>query len=718
MAPRPFRALARWWRSPAVRFRTLLGLGAVAVFGVGLLVGAWFNVCGPVGACPSIAGLESYDPDQASRVYAADGRLVTDLGLERRTVVPLAQMSPAVIAAFLTTEDRRFYRHSGIDFIRVFGSLRPLLRGQRPHGFSTVTMQLAGNLWPEQINRRQRRGLAGVTRKLREARIAMEIERAYSKDKILELYLNQIDLGNRAFGVEAAAQRYFGKSARQLNVAEAALLAGLPKAPTRYNPRRNPDLAVQRRNLIIGLLRDAGKLAPESAEAWRAYPLALSSRSDYTGVADYYVEHVRQQLEARFGMELYRAGYRVYTHLDLDMQQAAERALAAQLERIEDGSTYGRFRHRTFREHLDARAEAEAPPDDSSPFSPYLQGAAVIIEARTGHVRAVVGGRDFGDSKWNRVTQALRQAGSTFKPFVYAAAIRTGIPLSRVYDDAPITVEIPDQEDWQPRNYDLKFRGPMSMREALYDSRNTIAVTVGLEVGVDAVVSEAANMGITTHIPRVPSIFIGSAEVTPLELTSAFGTFANMGVRVQPSAILRVEDRHGNIVWQPEVRATRVMDQEHAWLVLDALRDVVRRGTAAGAVAGRGFTLPAGGKTGTTNDGMDVWYVGFTPDLVAGVWIGFDRKQTIMANAQGGRLAAPAWTDMMKEVYERRAAPAAWPMPPGLIALEIDGPSGYLAGPLCPREAVRVEFFYPGTEPTERCPGPRRADPAGSPGTP
>lgn len=712
MALRPFRALVRWWRSPAIRFRLLLAIGAVTLYGVGLLVGAWLNVCGPVGACPSIASLESYDPDQASKIYAADGRLVTDLGLERRTVVPLRQMSPAVIAAFLTTEDRRFYRHRGIDFVRIFGALRAIVFQRRLQGFSTITMQLAGNLWPEQINRRERRGFAGLTRKLREARMAMEIERNYSKDKILELYLNQIDLGNRAYGVEAAAQRYFGKSARQLNVAEAALLAGLPKAPSRYNPRRNPHLAVQRRNLIIGLLRDAGKLTAESAEAWRAYPLALSSRSDYTGVGDYYVEHVRQQLEARFGMELYRAGYRVYTHLDLDIQQAAERALAAQLERIEDGTSYGRFRHQTYRQYLEARNEPGAEPDDS-PFSPYLQGAVVVIEPRTGYVRAVVGGRDFGDSKWNRVTQALRQAGSTFKPFVYAAAIRAGIPLSRIYDDAPISVEVPDQPDWQPKNYDLKFRGPMSMREALYDSRNTIAVAVGLEVGVDAVVSEAASMGISTHLPRVPSIFIGSAEVTPLELTAAFGTFANLGLRVQPNAILRVEDREGNIVWQPEIRSTRVADPQHAWLLLDALRDVVRRGTAAGSVQGRGFTLPAGGKTGTTNDGMDVWYVGFTPDLVAGVWIGFDKKTTIMANAQGGRLAAPAWTDMMKEIYERRTAPAPWPMPEGLIALEVDGATGYLAGPAC-AGPVRLEFFYPGTEPTERCPGHRRAGAVGA----
>jgi len=698
-----FRRMFRWWHSPRIRYRVLLSVSAVAVFVVALVVGAWLNVCGPVGSCPSIASLESYDPQQASKMYAADGRLVTDFGLQRRTAVPLKQISPALIAAFLSTEDRRFYQHGGIDWIRFFGSVRSILLGRRLQGFSTITMQLAGNLWPNQIDRTKRTGFQGITRKLREARMAIEIERNYSKDKILELYLNQIELGNGAFGVEAAALRYFGKSARQLNVAEAAMLAALPKAPTRYNPRRNPDLAVQRRNLVINLLRDDRKLSRESAEAWKSYPLALSSRSDYSSVAEYYVEHVRQLLEARFGSELYRAGLRVYTPLDLDMQLVAERAVDAQLTAIEDGKVNGKFPHRTYRQYLETRG-LNGNEDEQGPFSPYLQGSMVSIETKTGYVRALVGGRDFVDSKFNRATQASRQAGSTFKPFVYAAAIRAGLRWSDIYDDAPIEIPIADQPLWAPKNYDNQFKGRMSMRKALYESRNTIAVRVGLEVGVNEVASEANNMGIGTRIPRVPAMFIGAAEVTPLEITAAFGTFANLGVRVTPTAILRVEDKNGNIVWQPEIKSTRVMDPEHAWLVLDGLRDVVRRGTAAGAVVGRGFTIPAGGKTGTTNDGMDVWFIGFTPDLVTGVWMGFDKKQVIMANAQGGRLAAPAWTAMMREVYERRRPPVGWPMPPGILALDIDRSTGYLPTSNCPAAEIGPEYFFSGTEPTERCP--------------
>ncbi len=704
MALRLSKNISRWWHSPTIRYRFLLAGGAMFMFGTFLAVGAWFNVCAPVGSCPSIASLESYDPDQASKVYAADGRLVTDFGQTRRTVVQLKQISPAVIAAVLATEDRRFYQHGGIDWYRVLGSFKALFSGQRLQGFSTITMQLARNLWPEKLPANLRSGFGGLTRKLREARMALEIERNYKKDKILELYLNQINLGNGAYGVETAAGRYFGKPARQLNVAEGAMLAAIPKAPTRYNPRRNPDYAVQRRNLIINLLRDQGKLSPESAEAWKSYPLALSSRSDFNGVGDYFVEYVRQLLQARFGLELYRSGLRVYTTIDLDTQLAAERALEAQLLKIEeDPKAYGKFPHQTYRQYLEKR-DPNATEDDQGPYSPYLQGAIATIEVKTGKVRALVGGRDFADSKYNRVSQASRQAGSTFKPFVYSAAIKAGYRLSDIYDDALIDVPLSNQPPWSPKNYDNKFRGPMSMREGLYDSRNTIAVRVGLDVGVDAVVKEAAAAGIASRIPRVPSIFIGAAEVTLLEITSAFGTFANLGLRVPPIAIERVEDPDGNIIWQPESRQTRTMDPMNAWLVLDGLRDVMRRGTASGVMRRAGIDLPAGGKTGTTNDGMDVWFIGFTPDLVTGVWMGFDRKQPIMRDAQGGRLAAPAWAAMMKDIYERRKVPFGWPMPAGLISHDIDRSTGYLPNATCPKDKVGPEFFFPGTEPTERCP--------------
>ncbi len=692
-------APTRWWRRAGVRRAALLAFLSVTVFGLALAFGAWSRACAG-NRCPSIAGLEGYDPDQASKVYAADGRLITDLGTERRTVITLDEMSPAIIAAFLVTEDKRFYDHAGIDWIRCIGAMKSnILTRRRSQGCSSITMQLAGNLFPEDIDRQDR----SFGRKIREARVAQEIEDKYRKDKILELYLNQIHLGSRAFGVESASQRYFGKSAREVNVAEAAVLAALPKAPGRYDPRRRPALALQRRNLIIGLLERAGKLTAAEAERWRSYPLLLSSRADFSGVAEYFVEYVRQQLDARFGGQLYRDGLRVYTTLDLDIQQAAERALEAQLQDIESGRL-GSYKHQTYADFQESRAESG---DDADLVrTPYLQGLAVTIENQTGYIRALVGGRDFADSKFNRATQALRQPGSTFKPLVYSAAIRAGIPLSYVMMDEPIAVPMPGgQPDWQPQNYDLGFDGALTLRQALYKSVNIVAIKLGMEeVGEQAVISEAAKFGITTPIPPVPSIFIGSAEVYPINLIAAYTAFANLGSRAIPIAVTRVEDRQGNILLENKPRLEEVMSPAHAWLMTDGLRDVIRHGTGYGAIGSQGFAVPAGGKTGTTNDGFDVWFVGFTPDLVTGMWLGLDQPQKIMANAQGGRLVAPAWRQMMQEVYDRRTVPQAWTRPSGLTFLEIDRTTGRKATPFCPRQVHVVESFLPGTEPVEFCP--------------
>lgn len=693
--------LRQWWAGASHRRIILIAFAACAVFGLALLGGAWAFACAG-SRCPGIGGLDEHDPDQTSKVYAADGRLITELGLERRTVVPLGEMSPAVIAAFLATEDKRFYEHGGVDWVRVLGAVKAnVMAFGLEEGFSTITMQLAGNLWPEDINRRERT----IGRKLREAKVARAIERRYPKQKILELYLNQIDLGNRAFGVEAASQRYFGKSVRDLDVAEAAVLAALPKAPSYYNPRRYPQRAIRRRNVVLELLADAGYLTEADAERWKARPLTLSSRSDYTGVAEYFVEYVRQQLEARFGRDLYRSGYRIYTTIDLDMQQAAERALEAQLQAIEAGKDYGPFPHRSFRQYIDSLGE-DAQRTDETGRSPYLQGLAVVIDARTGAVLAMVGGRDFNDSKFNRAVQARRQAGSTFKPIVYSAALRAGVPFSHILVDEPISIEaVPGEPPWEPKNYDLEFKGPMNARRALYLSQNIPAIKLGMEIGEQSVISEAIRFGLTaTRIPPVPSIHIGAVDVSPLEMIAGYTAFATDGTRAQPYSVTRVEDRTGKILWEPNVRTELVMDPAQNWLIRDALRDVVRKGTAYRAVTGAGFTVPAGGKTGTTNDYKDVWFIGFTPDLVGGIWIGFDQPQRIMNNAQGGRLAAPAWTRMMKEIYERRTVHGGWARPEGLVFEEIDASTGYRAGPFCPGDVRQVEWFLPNTAPIEVCP--------------
>jgi penicillin-binding protein 1A len=689
--------LLRWWHTPNIRRGVLLSLLGAVVFATALVWGAWARACAG-NRCPSIEGLGTYDPDQASKVFAADGRLITDLGKERRTVVALKEMSPAIMAAFLATEDKRFFQHHGVDWVRFFGAVKAnILAGGVREGFSTITMQLAGNLFPEDINRQER----SLGRKLREARVAQQIEARYDKDKILELYLNQIDLGNRAFGVEAASQRYFGKSSRELNVAEAATLAAMPKAPSRYNPRRHPARALQRRNLILGLLADNGTITREEAERWRAYPLMLSTRDDYSGVAEYFVEYIRQQLDARFGPRLYTDGLRIYTTLDLEVQQSAERALESQLSAIEAG-TYGPYHHLTYAAYLERKAERDDETEHST--TPYLQGLAVTLEARTGRILAMVGGRDFEDSKFNRATQALRQPGSTFKPIVYTAAVRAGIPLTTIMVDEPITVQMPGaQPPWEPQNYDNGFDGPMPLRQALYKSVNIVAIKLGMEIGEEAVIAEATRFGlVASPIPAVPSIHLGSAVVKPLELIAAYTAFANQGERATPLGILRVEDRQGNILWQPKPRLEPVMDPPLAWIMNGALQDVVRRGTGTQAVTGLNF--PIGGKTGTTNDGNDVWFIGYTSELVTGFWFGLDVPERIKDKAQGGLLAAPAWRQMMTEVYERRSTPGGWAQPDGLVSVEIDRTTGFRASPYCP-SAVRVmDWFLPGTEPNEACP--------------
>ena len=705
---RPAGRLARWFAPERAR-RTVFFVLLVVGFALGLAYGSWTRVCAG-NQCPSIAVLDDYRPQQTSKVYAVDGRLVTELGLERRTLIRLDEMPAHLRQAYIAVEDKRFYLHHGIDFSRVLGAIRANILALRwEQGFSTITMQLARNVFPDRISREKK-----VSRKLKEGWVARELERTYSKDRILELYLNQIFLGSGAYGVETAAQRYFGKSARDVNVPEAALLAALAQLPERINPRRYPARAVRRRNLVIELMRQQGFLTAEDAEEAKAYPLNLSARQDYGDVAPYFVEWIRQTLQARFGRDLYERGLRVFTTLDLDIQQAAERALEAQIEAIENG-TYGRYPHRTFAQYL-ATANGGA---EGRTATPYLQGAMVAMDVETGAVRAMVGGRDFDDSKFNRATQALRQPGSTFKPFVYAAAIRAGHSPNEMLEDAPISLPQPDGTVWEPGNFEVNtFRGMTTLRTALALSINLVTIRLGLEVGAEAVANEARRYGFSTTIPAVPAMFIGSADVIPLEMVSAYTAFASLGVRASAIAILRVEDAQGTVLWRPLPRRERVMAPDQAFVLNDMLRDVVRVGTASGAVRRSGFTLPAGGKTGTTNDYTDVWFIGFTRELVAGFWMGLDRPETIKPGAQGGQLVAPAWGAFMREVYERRPSPGEWGRPSGVVSREIDAASGRLATPYCPARSRRWEVFSPGREPVDFCPlhpGPGGAAPSTTP---
>jgi len=681
--------LSRW--SPFARYPRATRVVAFATTfsvaaGLGGAYGLWSLIC-KGNRCPSIAVLESYQPKQTSKLYAADGRFVAELGLERRTLARIEDIPKVVKDAFVITEDKRFYSHRGIDWFRIPGSvLANIKAGYFAEGFSTITMQLARNIFPEHLSREK-----SLIRKIKEARVAREIERSYPKDKILELYLNQINLGSGAYGVETASQRYFGKRVHDLNLAEAATLAAMPKAPGRYNPRRFPDRAVQRRNTIIELMRRRGAVQDAEASLAKAYPLQLARRLESGDVAPYFVEWVRQQLEKKFGARLYDEGLKVYTSLDLDIQTAADRALEGQLRAIESGK-FGKWTHTTYEQYIARQSER----DDAAAAgeSPYIQGAVVVVEPRTGAVRAMVGGRDFDDSKFNRATQALRQPGSTFKPIVYATAVQSGRTPATIVEDVPISVPQVDGSLWTPQNYDMKFEGGMSMRRGLAQSRNLVAIRMGMELGEQAVIDAARRFGISTPIPPYPSIFIGSADVYPLELISSYGTFATLGTRSAPNAILRVENQQGEVIWEPRPQRAQVLSPGEAWLMVNMMKDVVLRGTAAGSVWGAGFRVPSGGKTGTTNDGADVWYVGYTADLVAGVWMGFDKPKKIMANAQGGRLAAPAFTQLMMEVYRRKPAPPDWPRPESVILAEACGSDG-----------KHEEYFLSGTQGDDGCGG-------------
>ena len=696
-----------WWQKPKVRRRVIAVAVLAGAYLLGLSYGAWTRVCAGE-HCPSISRLYPQGAGgkvqvQTSKMYAADGRLISELGAERRTVLPLTEIPLPVRQAFIATEDKRFYDHHGIDFWRILGAIKnDLVTMSFAQGFSTITMQLARNIFPEEISREKT-----LTRKLKEARVAVEIEGNFPKDTILQLYLNQINLGAGAHGVEAAAQIYFGKHAQQLNVAEAATLAALPKLPAFYNPRTHPERAVRRRNVVLGLMRDQRFLTSEEAELWQAYPLVLTGkRTNYGDVAPYFVEWLRVQLDARFGRDLYEGGLRIYTTLDLDMQEAAERAVQSQLDAIEAGVySNGKFPGRTtYREYLES---SKASGEDHGPFTPYLQGALVSLEANTGYIRAMIGGRDFDDSKYNRAWQAMRQPGSTFKPFVYSAAVRAGHPVTEMVDDSPLNPPVIqlDSTLWQPKDDDDTTLGLIPMREGLYLSRNLATIKLGMALGEQTVIGEARRYGITSALPPYPSIHIGARSVRPMEIIAAYTAFATLGTRAEPVGILRVEDRQGNILWQPAIRREPVMDPEHTWLMVSMMRDVIEHGTAYTAVWKAGFTLPAAGKTGTTDDYTDAWFIGYTSELVTGIWVGYDIPQRILEhNAGGGKIVAPAWTAFMRDVYDRRPRPPDWERPDSLITREVDWSNGYLATPFCPQEVRHWDWFYPGTEPTQACP--------------
>jgi penicillin-binding protein 1A len=659
----------------------LIVAAAGVVIAGGALAWLWPRCSGS--DCPSVEALRSYTPPQATQVFDRRGRLLASLASERRTVVPLNRIPPEVSGAFLAVEDKRFYRHHGVDWKRAAGALARDVRSLSwRQGFSTLTMQLARNVFPERLTRAKT-----LRRKLAEVVLAREIEQHFSKDQILEMYLNQIYLGNGLYGVEAAAQGYFGKPVGRLTTAEAAMLAALPKAPSYYDPRRNPERVQARRDLVLAQMAHAGVIdAAEAAEAQRK-PLGLAPPPEAGGAAPYFVAAVRRELLQRFGPEAERRGYRVYTTLDPDLQATGERELVKQVQAVESGRL-GRFRHPS--------CSGRAPANPGA----CLQGLFVAMDPATGDVLALVGGRDYRTSQFDRATQARRQAGSAFKPIVFAAAIAQGVPVTTALL-GPNAID--SLGDYRPADH-VSEAEDVNLRDALRLSSNRATVVLGNHVGVSRVIAEAKDLGITTPIRPYPSTFIGAAEVVPIELIASYSVFANGGALVRPRLIRRVVDTDGTEVYRAPTERRFVLAPAVAFITTSLMRDVVDRGTGSGVRQALPASVPAAGKTGTTDEGADVWFIGVTPDLVAGVWLGFDRPSAILADASGGGLAAPVWGRVVADHYRRHPAPAPWNAPPDLQVRQVDRRSGMLATPWCPPEDVVTEYFLSGTEPTDPCP--------------
>ena len=656
--PDPNDPPRRWLRR---RWPWFLGL-ALAIVGVGAL-DVWLATCGFMG-CPSSRQIRTFKSAEGGRIVDRNAKFMGRLAPVARVNVPLEDVPSHVREAFIATEDRRFYEHQGVDYR---GFVRAIVRnvaamGVR-EGFSTITMQATRNTFL--ANRYSGRSLR---RKLIELRLTRLVERELTKDQILELYLNAIYLGSGTYGVEAASRDIFGKSVKELNIAEGALLAGLPKAPSNYNPRANEKAARNRRNVVLGLMAEQGYISALTAGQAQKQRIRIAKEEWRPNAPDEMLslEVIRAFVDSVLPDVLKEGEVVVYTTIDSLAQRAADRAIS---------------RH-------------------AAAISRSVQGALVALDPRTGDIRAVVPGRRTDVQRgFNRAFRAKRQPGSAFKPFVYAAAIQNGIAPSAMVDDVPIEVDMAGRV-WRPANYDESYQGRVTLHKALMHSSNAATVRVSRAIGERNVVLAAQRQGIRSPLAPVPAIALGAVEVTPLELVAAYAAFANGGVRVTPRLVQRIEAPDGTVLWSSEVdTGEQVLDARDAYEVTTMLRGVVDHGTGRG-IRGAGITAPVAGKTGTTNNGADVWFVGYTPTLVAGIWFGYDDPRPISGNASGGRYAVPAWADFYRAGW-REPRNSAWLPPDNMVMRVVDPTTGLLATEWCPAQ-VR-EWYKPSDAPHEAC---------------
>ena len=591
----------------------------------------------------------SFQPKRVTKVYSADGRHLKNFLEENREILTYEEIPRSMQAALTSIEDQRFFSHWGIDIRRIFGSVLANVKSMSivGQGASTITQQLARNIFTEVGKKRSSKSFedirASYARKIREQITAVYIERLYTKREILTMYLNKVYFGHGAHGLKAAARLYFDKEVEQLALEESALLAGLLKAPNGYSPLRRPTKALQRRNTVLRSMADNGVMTRARYEALRQEPILTRDhrREETYGLAPYFVEHLRQQLQREFGTSIYREGYAVQTTLDSRLQKIAEKHFDIEIGKVQE----------KVNQYLARQDSSEGLPD-----SALVQAAFVAMDPKTGHILAMIGGRDFSVSKFNRATQAKRQPGSSFKPFVYTAAIDNNRFPVDVLDDNAVTLW--DKENgvfWDPENYDKKFKGPMTLREGFKQSRNLIAIKLADEIGPPLIRGYARNMGISTYVAPVASIGIGTSEVLLLDMVAAYGVFPNKGIYVEPTALRKLEGKDGNVVFTQESgRKREALRPPVAVIMTDMMRSVIDEpgGTGRRIRTYYRFKPEAAGKTGTTNDYTDAWFIGFTPDLVAGVWVGIDDPSLRLWPRQAGSVAAmPLWAQFMKEVY-------------------------------------------------------------------
>jgi penicillin-binding protein 1A len=733
-------------------FVGLWGLLISLVIGLGAAAGVFVGFLRDL---PSLDGLEGYQPSITTTLYTDQGEPFASFYEQRRILFPLAKIPLQLKQAVLAVEDSRFYEHRGLSPRAIARAMiMNVLSRRKSQGGSTITQQLARVLFltPEK----------SFTRKIKEALLAVEIEKHYSKDKILELYFNQVYFGHGAYGVEAAAQTYFKKSVAELNLAETAMLAGLPSAPNRFSPILEPGRARRRRDHVLNRMVEMKFITRAQAEVASRTPFDETLFTRSRTIAPYFVEHVRQSLEETYGAyTLYNSGLKVYTTLNLKMQRAAEEALVGGLRDLDKARGYrprkergpdpararigpytprtgeilpgtvlkvkakslevqlGRYRGEIPLESMQwtkisnlAGAFREGDPilvqvlsvderrrvaDLVLEQDPELEGALVALDPRDGAIKAMIGGYDFERSKFNRAVQARRQPGSAFKPFVYATAFDRGLTPSTMIEDSPITFHFRAGGkviEWSPENYDRKFHGPTTLRRALENSVNVVTVKLIEQVGVDPVVRMAHQMGIESELRREVALALGVSEVTALELVSAYGVVANGGVRAEPFAIRKVTDNQGRILEEHIVEPQEVMRPETAYVLTNVMKGVVEWGTGARA---RVLKRPLAGKTGTSSEATDVWFVGFTPNLVAGVWIGYDVKRSLGSAETGGRLALPLWITFMQKALAD-LSPDDFPVPENVVAI----PVNHMTGRPVPREekGAILEYFIKGTEPS------------------